>query len=162
MSKKKNSYRPQPVVEALAARPLLGRWALLFLGACFAHALAAAFIGLEADSSTEVLLVTMIAAFSIGVLAAATKYNALETLAAAAVPPGFFAKWHWYWKADMHSPAGSAQSLVEWLLGWTPPPPAHYALALVLGGTGLIGWILTWINMLWEKKTGRPLISLEE
>ncbi len=158
MNNKKKNFRPPAFLEEAYNGPSYVRWLMLAGGAALLHAAVAAFIGLEADSSWEVLLMSMVGAFIIGMFLAVSGYNGAVAFAAAGGPPAVFAKWHWYWKADMHSPAGAAQGLVTWLFKWDPPPPAHYALAIILGGTALVAWFAAWINLLWEKKTGAPLM----
>lgn len=117
---------PKTLAIWLVAAPAAAQFFLLLL------------IGLEADSSTEVLIALILSSGTVGFLLSGVGYGPLAAAAAAAWLPALFGWRHWYWAMDMHSPGGSAQWIVG-SLGWKDAY-APAAIAAVCAASALSGW----------------------
>jgi len=121
-------YAPTTVGVWLIAAPALAQLFLLLL------------IGLEADSSTEVLISLILSSGGIGAMLSVLGYGLPATALASAWMPALFAWRHWYWALDMHSPGGSAQWIVG-SLGWRDAA-APRAVAAVCAASAAGAWLV--------------------
>jgi hypothetical protein len=136
--------------------PVLGL--LYALGASFVfHLLLVFMIGMEADTSGEVVCAVILAAGGMGLFSCKLGHGLLFTMLAAAWPSALFGWRRWYWSMDMHPPGGAAQALVA-LTGWIEAP-APLALAAVAAAASLPGWLLMRFDRWNEKRTGRSMFD---
>lgn len=122
-----------------------------------AHVFFGVFLGLEAEGSGYMLLLTVCAAGAVGVVLGKLKYGPVESSLAAAWPSVLAAWRHWHWALDMPSPGGSAQGLVR-LVGWADAPIPG-AVAAVLIFSGAAGWLVMRIDRWYTAKTGHSFFE---